>query len=1006
MEVFTDRARLRQREEERSESDEDASDRLLHEEEEEEEAEEVTRQEEQEDVLVVDFERRRPVVCVLSFLVYLSLFTAATWTVEDVDQKRTMREALKASLFKAPFQIPRYSAEEWESQANAFPVPSQYTVDAWTSKNNLLEPGGVVSWNDVEDWLAHVVGYITSTGVVANLLVLEKLSLSFKQGGLRQNTAAHTRDVVARVWDRKAYVKKSYNLQELSNSSTAFGYSILQSLNVLRKEKVFSPLTTQLQVQLLLRDNSDNAAHAAITFREGATARFEVAYDFFFTISSSFLPSLLLLLLSLAISIAYLVFEVRVYFIAKRKMLLEYVAAGRHGRARRESSREAEDEEGTERASKTEGVPIVDILRYYFQQRYLCFFTSVVAVAVSLLVLLRLLLAKALVSAPSPSFFIIRILDAMEETARVLSVALTLLFLLRLLSLLAAASTSFFLLRKVLSAAVQEFSGVHSVVAVTLIGIAAANHVVLGVDSSCFASFWQSLFYTVSMIFGSPLLRILPPAAAAFNIFFITSWWCIFFPMIVVLLLSAVKRTLERSRLLAARLPLGAEIPAQVQSCMTEYIFCCTPSVSSLNAYNELRRMHRAQPFGLASRGAAGGEREEEEFVGGKASAAAGVGKRAADGGMTYEGLAAAARVAARNAAAVTGGESREKRAAAARRRKEEEEASSSSLLTTPRLQLFLLLLTAALFAASICLLVDSPRLSREAAAAGSEDLLHQPFLSTDPLSTTDTLQAVPPLWRSPKPNGCNIPSPAILLPLPLEPLLRLVTLRDVTSLQGIYDWIEKVLAQKILSATYATPYLSPHAPLANPGALLELRRVQLVCRDTASQSLQALSPVRRSGSFTSSASSSYTSDAFGNGALPPFAAAAGEQLYRTGLFFTPNPQLREANAPAADVAAQQRTLSSLLGSGAIVKNLLLTQTQFLALYNGYDSLYAQAVQLKRKGFIDYQMRLLDVSWVSYNGDSDVYLLNTIRFQLTNSGGLQVTPYRTQRILHLPQRSQ
>lgn len=59
----------------------------------------------------------------------------------------------------------------------------------------------------------------------------------------------------------------------------------------------------------------------------------------------------------------------------------------------------------------------------------------------------------------------------------------------------------------------------------------------------------------------------------------------------------------------------------------------------------------------------------------------------------------------------------------------------------------------------------------------------------------------------------------------------RFIPITSVRSIAGVYDWLEQVLAGQILNAAYNLPSTTNAIPLANPGALLLLTRVNLECQ-------------------------------------------------------------------------------------------------------------------------------------------------------------------------------
>ena len=64
-----------------------------------------------------------------------------------------------------------------------------------------------------------------------------------------------------------------------------------------------------------------------------------------------------------------------------------------------------------------------------------------------------------------------------------------------------------------------------------------------------------------------------------------------------------------------------------------------------------------------------------------------------------------------------------------------------------------------------------------------------------------------------------------------LQGIRRLLQISSVTCLSGVYDWLEQVLAGQILNAAFNSPSTTNAIPLANPGAVLRLTRIDLECQ-------------------------------------------------------------------------------------------------------------------------------------------------------------------------------
>ncbi|KAL8435832.1 hypothetical protein ACSSS7_002209 [Eimeria intestinalis] len=236
-------------------------------------------------------------------------------------------------------------------------------------------------------------------------------------------------------------------------------------------------------------------------------------------------------------------------------------------------------------------------------------------------------------------------------------------------------------------------------------------------------------------------------------------------------------------------------------------------------------------------------------------------------------------------------------------------------------------------FAMAVCFMCDSPRVHREFEMSMAQ--IMQPFNTTDPFMTREEILRTPPVWMITK-EGCN----SISLTLPeSEPkgIRRSLQITKVKSIGGVYDWLEQILAGQILNAAYSAPSTTNAIPLTNPGAVLVLSRVELECQTFDSQRLYAV------------------------------------PLYFSGMETPKTPMSR-----------------GITDSAAQVSDTYWTAGDYQAIYAGSSAIRTKVAELRSAKFLDWQMYQLDVLWMSYNGDSKMFVLNRVRFQL-NRGGLETT---------------
>ncbi|PFH34053.1 hypothetical protein BESB_072050 [Besnoitia besnoiti] len=834
----------------------------------------------------------------------------------------------------------------------------------------------LLGWDDVLQWLQRVLRRILLIGLVSDLLVVQEASLTVERGQLIENALDTSRRLMRNVWDAKGGGKTKLDFTEIHGKP--WGFDITPQLDSLTAGDWLSPLTRSVTVRLLLRDNFGNASHVELVFEQEPTGLITAGCSVFVNLVSSFL-------VSVAVAGAFLLVTLCYFF-------LELYAFSYVNSAVRSSGGRAEHS-----------------VMAYLRRRWEVFGAVFCGLLTAVLLVGRATVARLLPETINTSNAI-KFIDILDDTTRLLIVATTFFALMRALQFLTNASLFFFVVQSALKNAILEFTGVHLVVGLAVLGAAASNYLLVGVKVDAFASYGSSIFQTLSLLFGSPLLLVLPPVAALYNLIFILLWWTILLPMLIVLVVYAVRKVTVKAGHTGTE-ALGSEIPQQVCDCLVEFVFCCTPDPSrSATGDDALRLQQKAE--------SAERVRREEETR-----------KRLEERGVKVSHI-------------------------------------SDDAVTPARWLLGLLLVFAFLYVVGLCLLFDAPRIFRDHEA--SEQFEGRRFLSSDPFPTRKDFAASPPLWfrrdlcaaeanstadASAPAEGStadarpaerqhrdvedvaraggrgDAPTVDEVLKALSEPLYQTISLRKVTSLEGIYDWLEQVLADEILNAAYFAPYLSHRAPLANPGALLIAKRVGVQCR-APSTSMSSVWPVMRLNPKTFF---SLSSEPYGvNGAQ--YVADPEERVYRVGLFFTPQmpgKQLptvsgeKESGAapwspsasPSASPGATPRILAdqsggggagggvggadtgtsfsgplaSLLGSNRAA-TLNLSADEFRALYAGRTSLKKKVQSLREGGFLDYQLYSLDVVWLNLNGDSGVYILNKVTFEMSNAGGLSVKP--------------
>ncbi|EPT26174.1 hypothetical protein TGME49_310560 [Toxoplasma gondii ME49] len=945
---------------------------------------------------VLPVEAHKPAVCLLVFLLFfLTLFFAAAILTTDVERRHATRQAIRRNIFQAAFlQAPQatQSASQQASSETPNEQPESSSLGADAAARRRLDADS--------DEALHGI-----SSPLGDLLVVEEARLSVVKGALASNSSATSKRLLLKLW--KTSGGGTYEVDFRSVYGMPWGYDITPQLNELDAGGWLSPLTTSLSVRLLLRDNSGDASYVEVSFTQLATGLIVPKCSIFVNLVSSFLVSIIVAGLFFLVTVCYLFVEIYAYQYVKR------------------ANRDAGQQQGAFSA--------------YFLGRWEILGTTACGFVTALLLCGRVVLSKVLPDANTFSY--IHLIDILDDMTRFLVVATTFFAMMRTLRFLTSVSLFFFIVQSALKTALREFSGVQLVAALAILGVAGANYLLAGGREAPFGTYGDSIFQTLSLLFGSPMLFSLPPVGAFYSLVLILVWWTILLPMLVALVVYAVRKVMSKTGLTETEM-LGAEMATQARDFLAEFVFCCTPDPGRHGSSDEIRRLRQEAELAEIERQQKASEKRVEE-----------------------------ARMAS---------------------------SDPDTKIFPSRVLLCLLLLFSVFFVAGISLLFDAPRVYRDHTA--TNQLESRRFLSTDPFASKSLLELTPPLdfrddlcattdsessengdaeppaENNLKARGEGAQKLQNVLNALSEPLPRTLRLKEISSLQGIYDWLENVFAEEVLNAAYAAPGLAHRAPLANPGALLIVKRVSLQCRSTASPLYRVCPVTRRSVS----AFSSLTSDAYGlNGAR--FTADPDERVYRVGLFFTPvlsGAAINASNPPSTSPADNARTtpnsaspsspvsssplpvsssstrssvasaeagapsrrlspgvssvsprrlgdpgdqgdgngdtssnvssgvpsvsppstgratagvLSGLLGSPRVA-TLDLTAEEFAALYQGPSSMRGKVQSLKIGGFLDYQLATLDVVWIDFNGDSGVYLLNKVTFDLANTGSLTVMP--------------
>ncbi|CDJ42320.1 hypothetical protein, conserved [Eimeria tenella] len=296
-------------------------------------------------------------------------------------------------------------------------------------------------------------------------------------------------------------------------------------------------------------------------------------------------------------------------------------------------------------------------------------------------------------------------------------------------------------------------------------------------------------------------------------------------------------------------------------------------------------------------------------------------------------------------------------------------------------------------FSLGICFLCDTPLVHRE--FRKSVEQIMQPFSTTDPFMTRDANVKAPPVWMASH-SECN-PTPKSFPANQPEGIKRFIPITRVRSIAGVYDWLEQVLAGQILNAAYNLPSTTNAIPLTNPGALLLLTRVNLECQTF--EKLKEVYPVRRKRTTFRN----LTTDAYGGGNYRP----TPERVYRVPIYFSgddpPTTAVSNENSSgtrnrrrlSAQAETPQPTTARRLSVDSLIDITQASDTHWTAadfqeIYVGPTSVRTKMEYLRSQGFLDWQLVELQVVWMSYNGDSSMFVLNKVSVKI-DEGGLNTS---------------
>ncbi|KAL8449070.1 hypothetical protein Emed_003422 [Eimeria media] len=813
--------------------------------------------------------------------------------------------------------------------------------------DSTIASGAVITWDDVEAWLLKVVAPTLYNGSLGGVILVQFAQLSLTKGSLQSNDDANTRGIAAKKLSFDAAEEKIVDFGAVLGGT--YAVDATSTIEALRKEGWWGPLTTK--AEMVVRGRDGNVADVVFEQQPSGLVTTSVIVGAVLTSGSAFAFAFALAFFLAAM--AYCAVEFSAYKLAKR--------------TRREVDLKAAfillccemqsfDDDRTP-------------LYRYLEDRWPCALVATTSSAQGLLMLACCALSSIITTGEYRQA-LMTALGGLEGALGVFLMMNGWAFMLRLLHALSGASIFFLVLEKSIAAAVNEFGGIFVVSLLMLFGSAACNYVLLGPHVPQFQSFGSSFFYTVSLGFGAPFIVLMPPVAFIVAAVGLLVLWVVIVPFLVATNIQSLSSVVRKVRA-DQRENLGYEVIAQTHDWMENNIFFCTPDPKDQDALDEELQARLRE------------RREDNEPA---------------------------------NAAKIDGLEEREALVS---------QAEDSAVSEYRRLVL-LFVPFIVFFSMAVCFLCDSPRVHREHEMSMAQ--IMQPFNTTDPFMTREENLRIPPVWMIPK-EGCNSTSSTLpesqpkvgycrihLSLLPCGALLNtsqlsagarissLVTLiwtcplnsvsplkrrkeqlatyhfprvqsirrslqiTKVQTIGGVYDWLEQILAGQILNAAYNAPSTTNAIPLTNPGAVLVISRVELECQTF--DSLTSVYPVRRKRTTFRN----WTTSSYGGGNFRPDA----ERLYSVPIYFsgmeTPKtPMSRET----PDAAAQ-------------VSDSYWTAADYQAIYVGSSSVRTKITELRSAKFIDWQMYQLDILWMSYNGDSKMFVLNRVRVQL-NHGGLETT---------------
>ncbi|CDJ27876.1 uncharacterized protein EMH_0095460 [Eimeria mitis] len=511
-------------------------------------------------------------------------------------------------------------------------------------------------------------------------------------------------------------------------------------------------------------------------------------------------------------------------------------------------------------------------------------------------------------------------------------------FVLRLLHALSGASIFFRVLDRSNVVFVNEFGGIIAVTVLLLLGASACNYILLGPRVPQFRTFLSSIFYTVCLSFGAPFIKSMPPVAFIVAAIGLLVVWAVFVPMVVAINIQSLSAVVKKVR-------AGERENLAVRGHTYVTISLAAALLYGMNGVGEFLGISR-----LVS------ELQER----------ARLGEAEADAKMREE-------------------------------RAEKERTSVSEAEDTAAVEYRKLAAAfipfIVIFSLGICFLCDTPRVHREFSKAIEQ--MMQPFATSDPFTTRDANVAAPPVWMISRPE-CGTSSKSFPANQP-QGIRRMLQISSVTSLSGVYDWLEQVLAGQILNAAFNSPSTTNAIPLANPGALLLLKRIDLECQSF--ESLAELYPVRRKypvfrnwttetfggGKFQPNAERVYTVPVYFSGSDPPttFVISASRSGIQTAGY-KGRESLSLQQQPTQSL--QTRRLSGTNDDSNLRSDVHWSAADFLEIYVGKTSMRTKMEYLRSQNFLDSQLLELEVLWLTYNGDSSMFALNKVVITMSQGG--------------------